>query len=628
MNKQRFRLVFSKRMGMLVPVAEDRAAQGKASGDGAASGGATPQGPPAAIRLGPSLRLWSLRKGVLALLAAGALGALLAAPQSAHAAPSGASVASGTASITHSGNATTIVNSPNAIINWASFSAAQQEVIRRFELDDQAGLAPERLGQVQGVFDAVRGPSRTLGELTTARVAAQALLDHAQPGELAVSVPEQTLQDARVRVVITSLRGTRIARVRAVGASGFDEANVRASVPALAEGVALDTGELDRELRLGELHPFKRTSVTLARQGDGTPAALVTAQAERSALGFLTTDNFGPREARARVGAGYVQGNLTGADDVLALNYMSALERERLQGLSVSYALPLYRWGQMVELSASHSRSDSARTVELFHLNGAGTAASAKWSYVLPRYAGADLRLTAAYLYHRTRSRVTFEAREDLGSLVPSGASAPLSVGLEGELRPTGLGLPVVASAGVSVAHNFAGRFGSTDAPGLSAIRLGAGDFTLTSARLRVEAQAPGGWQLRASALGQATGNALTAADQLNVVGPYAVRGFRDAALLGDRAVVASAEVATPVLASVAEVGVRGWGFVDYGAVGRNHALAGELDHAEAAATGLGLRGAARWGSLEVYLARKIAGRAHDADASRYSLWVNAALRF
>lgn len=510
----------------------------------------------------------------------------------------------------------------------AQNSVPQSFEIRRFDLDDQAGLAPERRNQVQAVFNAVRGPARTIAVLTAARVAAQALLDRAQPGELAVSVPEQTLQDGRVRVVIASLRGTRIARVRAMGARGFDEDNVRASVPALGEGVALDTAQLDRELRLGELHPFKRTNVTLARQGDGTPEALVTAQAERSALGFLTTDNYGPREARARVGAGYVQGNLTGADDVLSLNYMSALERERLQGLSVSYALPLYRYGQMLEFSAAHSRSDSAHTVELFHLNGAGTAASAKWSYLLPRYKGADLRLTAAYLYHRTRSRVTFDAREDLGSLVPSGASAPLSVGLEGEARPTGLGLPVVVSGGVSVAHNFAGRLGSTDEAGLGAIRLGAGDFTLTSARLRAEAQAPGGWQLRASVLGQTTGNALTAADQLNVVGPYAVRGFRDAALLGDRALVASAEAATPVLANVAEVGVRGWGFVDYGAVRRNHALEGEFDHAEAASTGLGLRGTARWGSLELYLARKIAGRAYDADTSRYSLWVNAALRF
>ena len=106
---------------------------------------------------------------------------------------------------------------------------AQVFEIRGFDLDDQVGLAPERLGQVQAVFDALRGPRRTLAEVTAARLSAQSLLDKAQPDALAVNVPAQTLDNGRIRVVIARLLDMRVGQMRAVAAPGFDERNVRAS---------------------------------------------------------------------------------------------------------------------------------------------------------------------------------------------------------------------------------------------------------------------------------------------------------------------------------------------------------------------------------------------------------------
>ena len=159
MNKQRFRLVFSQRMGMLVPVAEDRTARGKASGDGVAGGGTSS---PSSRSSTDDTRPWrteaglDLRKLVVGLISAWQLGFMLVAPMRAYAAPAGASVASGTASITRAGDLTTIVNSPNAIINWASFSAAQQEVIRFV----QQSAASAVLNRVTG-----QDPSVILGQL-------------------------------------------------------------------------------------------------------------------------------------------------------------------------------------------------------------------------------------------------------------------------------------------------------------------------------------------------------------------------------------------------------------------------------------------------------------------------------
>ncbi|WPB57980.1 filamentous hemagglutinin N-terminal domain-containing protein [Xylophilus sp. GOD-11R] len=156
MNQKRFRLIFSKRLGMLVPVAEDRAAQGKAAGDGAQSGAACPQAPPPHSLVFAPRNGLALRQFVVGLLSLWQLALTLAMPLRAYAGPTGASVAAGSATITREGLLTTITNSPNAIIDWASFSAAQQEVIRFI----QQNAASSVLNRVTG-----QDPSQILGQL-------------------------------------------------------------------------------------------------------------------------------------------------------------------------------------------------------------------------------------------------------------------------------------------------------------------------------------------------------------------------------------------------------------------------------------------------------------------------------
>ncbi|WPB57982.1 ShlB/FhaC/HecB family hemolysin secretion/activation protein [Xylophilus sp. GOD-11R] len=504
--------------------------------------------------------------------------------------------------------------------------------IRGFDIVDDAGLLDEGLRQqIQAEFDAARGHDRDVAGITAARLAAQAAADRARPGRLVVNVPEQTLQGGRVRVVVAATPGVRVGRVEALGDNGFDAANVRTSVPALTEGVDLDADALDRQLRLGELHPFKRTNVTFGLQPDGTPVALVKAQAERSRVAYATLDNYGPRGSRERVGAGFVDGNLTSRDDVLSLSATMADPR-RFKAVAASYTLPFYRYGQMLELAAARSESDSANTVDLFHINGTGTAASARWLYLLPRWSDTNLRLTAGYLYHRVKNNVTFQALPHTGSLLPSGATAPLSLGVEGDWRPAGL--PALVKGALGVSRNFAGQLGSSSRQQLDTIRRGAGSFTLLGSRLQLDSEFTHGWQLRAAAQGQYTRDALTAADQMNVSGPYAVRGLRDTGLLGDRALVLNLEATTPPLAQFHQDGatvpttLRGWGFVDWGTARRNQALVGELAKADIASTGAGLKIAGSRGNIDIYLARRISGLPHDTSKSRHSLWFTALMRF
>jgi filamentous hemagglutinin family protein len=128
MNANTFRLIFSKRLGMRVPVAEQRSAQGKVASDKTAGRVLNP--------LAFSLTL---------LCVAPAL-ALPVAPTVAH----------GSASFSQSGSTLTVTNTPNAIINWGSFSIGQNELTKFVQQSSASAVLNRVTGQ---------SPSQILGQL-------------------------------------------------------------------------------------------------------------------------------------------------------------------------------------------------------------------------------------------------------------------------------------------------------------------------------------------------------------------------------------------------------------------------------------------------------------------------------
>lgn len=132
MNKGIFRLVFNQCQGMLVPVAETSSAQGKSSG-------------------GESGRPGRPRLKLIAVLIATALGV-----SPAWANPSNPTVVHGSASFNQAGNTLTVTNTPNAIINWNSFSIGQNEITRFVQQSNASAVLNRVTGQ---------DPSQILGQL-------------------------------------------------------------------------------------------------------------------------------------------------------------------------------------------------------------------------------------------------------------------------------------------------------------------------------------------------------------------------------------------------------------------------------------------------------------------------------
>lgn len=128
MNANSFRLIFSKRLGMRVPVAEQHSAQGKVASEKAAD-----------------LVLKPLAFSLALLCAAPAL-ALPGAP----------TVANGSATFSQRGSTLTVTNTPNAIINWGSFSIGRNELTKFIQQSSASAVLNRVTGQ---------SPSQILGQL-------------------------------------------------------------------------------------------------------------------------------------------------------------------------------------------------------------------------------------------------------------------------------------------------------------------------------------------------------------------------------------------------------------------------------------------------------------------------------
>jgi hypothetical protein len=127
MNKI-YKTVFNQKTGQLVAVQETASSHGQGGATVDASGLSDAASASGSAHSGQSPGL-SLKPLALALWAAFVMAPLAWAPQSL-AAPAGASVQAGAATISQQGLATTIFNTPGTVINWQSFNIAPNELVK------------------------------------------------------------------------------------------------------------------------------------------------------------------------------------------------------------------------------------------------------------------------------------------------------------------------------------------------------------------------------------------------------------------------------------------------------------------------------------------------------------------
>ena len=147
------------------------------------------------------------------------------------------------------------------------------------------------------------------------------------------------------------------------------------------------------------------------------------------------------------------------------------------------------------------------------------------------------------------------------------------------------------ANAALTLVRNIPGGSRGGDAD-FASVRLGAKPaYTILRFAAAVTQMVGQQWQARALLNGQYSHDALVPGEQFGIGGSTSVRGLDERALATDSGAALNLELYTPNLCPAHD----GWqcralGFVDAAHGSRNHALPGEIDHASASSTGLGLR--------------------------------------
>jgi hemolysin activation/secretion protein len=319
--------------------------------------------------------------------------------------------------------------------------------IRRFVFEGATLVPPEQLARATRAYI---GERRTFADVQRALEAVERAYSADGWSAVQVVLPEQELERGEVRFQVVE---ARVGRVVVEGNKFFDEANIRASVPALAPGRAPNINAIARNLRVANESPAKQAQVLL-RSGreEATVDAVLRVVDEEPVKRSVTVDNSGsPATGRLRVGFGLQNANLTGHDDVLSLQYVTApyddhlddfgrphrlslLPSRKVTILGAGYRIPLYESGDSLDFMFGYSNVNSGIVANLFSITGAGTILGARYVANLMRLGDYEHRLVFS-LDWRTYDNNGVRAVGSTVQLIPDVTVHPLGVTYAGTWR-------------------------------------------------------------------------------------------------------------------------------------------------------------------------------------------------
>ncbi len=461
--------------------------------------------------------------------------------------------------------------------------------IVRFQVEGNTILGADR---VQVLLAPFVGKRKVYGDVQKALEALEDEFRRLGFGTVQVYVPEQELTTGVVRLLVSE--GV-VGKVTISGNKHFDDANVRASLPQLKEGVAPNMRQLSENVQLANESPAKQLEVTLGvSEVEGKVDVKVEVKEEDPERFYVTLDNSGTKASgKHRVGVSYQNANIGNGDQVLTLAYTTAVDPPggmkilssrvfpwqddsgvKVDIFSVGYRLPLYSLGDSVDFifGSSSTNTPSAAVGLGPAINGKGKVFGVRYNHIFPRAGEYTSRLVLGFDYKYLNSRCTNPATGAPFTIDPPTATAgctphtfrPVSATYSGQWQKPGeaidfnIGLvhhlfpmgteyvfaPAAPDAGGT--DRYSGPSGYRTKDEFSALRFG-GSYAAAVA---------GEWLLRVAANGQHANNALPAGERLGLAGQNAVRGFLERAVAVDRGLVANLEAYSPDIA--ASLGVPG----------------------------------------------------------------------
>jgi len=473
-----------------------------------------------------------------------------------------------------------------ALLLISTLSFAQTKTVRfdidRFDIEGNTLLKPD---EIEAALQPFIGKQREYGDVKRAIEALRQRYRTAGFSVVWVVAPEQDLDRG---VVTLRVIEARIGKVTIEGNRFFDDANIRASLPALKENSPPRPRDISANSQLANENPAKQVDVVLRPSEN---AAVVDAGVDvidvRPLKAFLTLDNTGnPQTGDFRLGVGVQHANLFNRDHVVTLNYVTSPGKENQVSLySGSYRLPLYSQGDSMDFIVARSDVSAGTTQTVagpLTFSGKGDVYGLRYNQLLERRGEYSQRIVYGLDYRAYKNDC---ALGDFGAAGCGPAAVdvtvrPISVAYSGNWAKPGR----ISDFYVALSHNVPGA-ANGQASDFNAARPSPNGGDGASSRytiLRFGASMvnafENNWQVRGAFNAQYTSNALVPGEQFGITGATAVRGFLEREIARDTGYFANLELYSPNLAGKlvpSEGNLRGLLFYDI-ASAANNPLAGE----------------------------------------------------
>ena len=465
--------------------------------------------------------------------------------------------------------------------------------VKGFSVDGENPLGATRTATLLAPF---ARDDATLDTLQQAAAALEAALRDAGFGLYRVALqPQEVGQTVKLSVVHFV-----VGSVAVEGASQYDAANIRRSLPELREGATPNFRRLAIQTAIANENPGKQTQVGLreSESADRVEATVLVKEGRPLSVSAGVNNTGTAETGRDRSTIALTHANVFKLDHQFSAAFTTSFANpSRVKQFGASYRAPFYAAGGV--LGASLTRSDVVGNFGSFSSTGAGHTFGVNYTHYLPPEKGYRSYVTLA-LDDKVFDPTQINGQSVVGQVVRR--SRQLSLAYAGRRD---------ADAALwSYSAEFATNLGGGSGNRLAAYQTE--DPRIQTARwkaLRANATYVGNtrnhWQMVWRSALQYSPDALIAAEQFGLGGASSVRGTAERPIAGDRGLLTSLEMLSPDL----QPGLRGLAFLDAGWLSNVNSNGGSKPSSDQlASTGMGLRYVSQAISVSAEYGRLIRG--------------------
>ncbi len=432
--------------------------------------------------------------------------------------------------------------------------------IARYSVEGSTLLPPQ---EIAALLDTFTGKDKDFGDVQQALEALEAAYRKKGYNAVAVTLPEQELDQGTVRFRVIE---AKIREFAVEGNTFHSRENILDAFPSLRIGTTPKVADLSKELFVSNENPSKKVTLQMVsgeNEDDVTASLKVTDQRPWN-VGLMGDNTGTGQTGDYRVSLLLQHNNLFDLDHSLTLVYNTSPDNmDKVNIVSMAYRIPIYQLGDSLELTAGYSDVDAgAVAFNSFNLlvSGKGVVAGIRYNHNLQRVGDYQHKLSLGLDYKDFENSLTLQGME-LGNNV---VVHPLSLTYSGTmgLEKGELGIYL------SVSHNE--PWGSKGQRGdFERVSAGANPaYTILRFGANLGYALPGDWQAKVMFNGQYSDDILVPGEQFGLGGAGSVRGFSERETAGDCGFAGNLEVYSPNLAPLLNlpgIQARLLGFYDAG---------------------------------------------------------------